>query len=282
MLAHLPAKTWKKVLFWLGTRLSARGQVTFHSSVQLERLRPWVGSHWTATLAPYQVDTAFWAPTLPQASEPLVVAVGSENRDYGTLLSAARKAPSVRFVVAAGSHWARHTHAASDVAESVEFISEPLGFADLRDLYSRSAAVVVPLIDVDNQSGITTILEAMSMGKPVIVTASQGQRECVAGPLVLASGEFDYSATVGRGPQVLGLPASGHTGLYVPVGDAEALAAAVKRIATDSEFGLKLGMEGRRTVQSSFTIERFVENLAAAITSGERPATESAVAEAVT
>jgi glycosyltransferase involved in cell wall biosynthesis len=232
-------------------------------------------------VVPYQVDTAFWTSASVQSPEALVVAAGSENRDYGTLLKAARKLPHVRFIVAAGSHWARRAHTATDVPATVDFISTPLGFSDLRDLYSRAAAVVVPLADVGNQSGITTMLEAMSMGRPVVVSASQGQRECVAGPLVLANGEFDYSATANRGPKVLGLQQSGLSGLYVPVGNAEALAAAIERLVADAELALTLGTEGRRTAQSSFTIERFVQTLAAAITSDVQPAKGSAIADAI-
>jgi hypothetical protein len=39
---------------------------------------------------------------------------------------------------------------------------------------ARSSVVVVPLFDVDFHAGITTILEAMAMGKAVIVTHSMG------------------------------------------------------------------------------------------------------------
>jgi glycosyltransferase involved in cell wall biosynthesis len=67
----------------------------------------------------------------------------------------------------------------------------------------------------------------------------------------------------------------------VPVGNAEALAAAIERLVADAELALTLGTEGRRTAQSSFTIERFVQTLAAAITSDVQPAKGSASADAI-
>jgi len=41
----------------------------------------------------------------------------------------------------------------------------------LRDLYARARFVVVPLRDVDFDAGVTTITEAMAMGKAVVSTA---------------------------------------------------------------------------------------------------------------
>ncbi|MDZ7726967.1 MAG: glycosyltransferase [Dehalococcoidia bacterium] len=164
------------------------------------------------------------------------MAAGSENRDYETLIEAARVLPGVDFLVAAGSHWARRT-ATPGIApppDNVEFLREPLDFAALRDCYARATAIVVPLFDVENQSGVTTILEAMSMGRAVVVSATRGQQECVAGPLVEASGACNVPATASRGPlHFFGEAASGTwTGVYVPPGDARALAAALGMLST--------------------------------------------------
>ena len=69
-------------------------------------------------------------------------------------------------MIAAGSRWSRHESNADDgpLPSNVEVNS--LDYAALRDLYAASRFVVVPLVNVDNQAGITTILEAMAMGTP--------------------------------------------------------------------------------------------------------------------
>ena len=93
-------------------------------------------------------------------------------------------------------------------------------------LYARSAIVVVPLADVDFQAGVTTILEAMAMGKPVIVTHSKGQTDVVEDrrigdarqPAPLASA-VSFTRQLA---QELGHPVE-PTGFYVPPADPAAL-----------------------------------------------------------
>jgi glycosyltransferase involved in cell wall biosynthesis len=97
---------------------------------------------------------------------------------------------------------------------------------------------------------------------------------------VRPNGEFDYQSTADRGPQLLGLPTSGHSGLYVPVGEPQALAAAIRRLIDDSDLAVELGTEARRTVLSSFTIERFVQTLATAIHGKDQQPSASTAVEA--
>jgi glycosyltransferase involved in cell wall biosynthesis len=53
--------------------------------------------------------------------------------------------------------------------------SQQLSQLGLRDLYSQSRFVVVPLHEVDFDAGVTTLTEAMAMGKAVIVTRTRGR-----------------------------------------------------------------------------------------------------------
>src|SRR4029077_18856004 len=67
---------------------------------------------------------------------------------------------------------------------------------ELRDLYARSRFVVVPLCPSDTDNGVTVILEAMAMGRPVICSRTEGQVDVIR---------------------------EGQTGLYVPIGDVAGL-----------------------------------------------------------
>ncbi len=272
LIAHFGSRWWKRLLFRIVTRLGGNATVVVHSEVQRERLEGTLGNRWKLRLLPYQVDTGFWrpAPARPIGT-PLFVAVGSENRDYETLLKAAGAlGDSARFVIAAGSHWARVQQSTDSVPSNVEFLTEPLGFSDLRLLYEQATAVVVPLHDVENQSGITTMLEAMSMALPIVVTATAGQRECVAGPLVTSDGEQDDAGTANRGPQLF-RPGwqSSPTGLYVPAGDANALAGALTLLLGDPGSAMAMGQEGRRTADACFDTGIFVEALRSLLLPGE-------------
>ena len=266
MLGHLLSRPWKLPLLWLATHAGPRGVLVLHSLEQRRNVRRWVGSRWQVRLVPYQVDTAFWLPAeaVPDGI-PVVVAAGSENRDYETLVQAVRGLP-VDVVIAAGSHWARNLADPRELPANVELLSRPLPFADLRELYRRAAVVVVPVHDVPNQSGVTTILEAMSCGRPVIVTASRGQQECIEAPLVRSDGTLDAAATSSRGPAAFGgAPGESVSGLYVPPGDSAALRAAVSLVTRDGEWARAMGRAGRAAAVRDFDIERFVDTLRGAL-----------------
>jgi len=75
-----------------------------------------------------------------------------------------------------------------------------------------------------------SILEAMAAGLPVVATSVGGVPE-----LVLDE----------------------ETGLLVPPGDAEALAAALRRVLEDAYLRRRLGSAGRERAQREFGLERF-------------------------
>src|SRR5262249_13347504 len=116
---------------------------------------------------PFRVDTEFWRPQ-PIPEERLVCSAGLEVRDYPLLLQAVDRLDA-RVVIGAASHWSRRRNSAADAQLPANVEVDAFDYRALRDLYARAAVVVVPLQAVDFQAGVTTILEAMAMGKPVIV-----------------------------------------------------------------------------------------------------------------
>lgn len=106
----------------------------------------------------------------------------------------------------------------------------------LRDLYSRARVVVVPLLDVDSDCGVTVIAEAMAMGKPVVVTGTHGQVDLVR---------------------------HGENGLYVPPGDPAALRAAIQRLLDDPDEAARMGRAGRALVEERLTLDHWVRTVAA-------------------
>jgi glycosyltransferase involved in cell wall biosynthesis len=80
------------------------------------------------------------------------------------------------------------------------------------------------------------VLEAMAAGKPVVATAVGGTGEAVV---------------------------HGETGLLVPPTDAEALAGAIERVATDDRLAARLGRCGRARVESHFHVDRMVQRVTA-------------------
>lgn len=269
ILGHYVDKPWKRLLLRIGTRLVPQGTLILHSATQAASARGTLGRGWDLALLPYQVDTAFWSPepTAPKVNRPMIVSAGSENRDYQSLIEAVREL-DVDLTIASGSHWARKQAVADGVPSNVTLLRDVLSFAELRDLYSRATVVVVPLREVSNQSGITTLLEGMSMAKPVVVSATLGQREVVTGPLVSEAGEDDW-AKQNRGPQVLGLPRTETTtGFYVVPANVLALRNAIQILASDANRRAEMGAAARQLMEQCYSVEAFAERFALVIEGG--------------
>jgi glycosyltransferase involved in cell wall biosynthesis len=213
-------------------------------------------------LLPYQVDTDFWRPQVA-AEERQICSAGIEFRDYPTLVRAA-DGLDVRVVIGAASHWSKRRNTATEEArpENVEVAS--FDYFALRELYARSMIVVVPLSDTDFQAGVTTILEAMAMGKPVIVTHTAGQTDVV-----------EDRRTTTRGPVPRRRPESmlkmvaasagveiAPNGFYVPPGDSDALRRAIIHLVAHPAERQRLGEAGRQAAQRLLTVDQFAERVA--------------------
>jgi Glycosyltransferase len=77
----------------------------------------------------------------------------------------------------------------------------------------------------------TVVLEAMAAGRPVIANAHGGSTELVI---------------------------DGRTGMLVPPGQAEAMAAAIISMIDQPARAQEMGHEGRRRIEQQFSLERFI------------------------
>jgi glycosyltransferase involved in cell wall biosynthesis len=109
------------------------------------------------------------------------------------------------------------------------------GYRELRDLYSRASVVVVPLVETDFQAGVTTVLEAMAMGKAVIVSATKGQS---------------------------GVVHDGLTGITVSPGDAAELGDAVRYLLENPAERRRLGWSAREAIVDGYSVEAYAGRLA--------------------
>ena len=184
---------------------------------------------------PYYADTDFWRPAGGEDARPLVVAAGREHRDYATLASACAGL-DVRVFVAAGSV---HSPAASSRNPARWPDNVESGFADyraLRDLYRRASVVVVPLVETDFQAGVTTVLEAMATGKPVVVTRTRGHA---------------------------GVVHDGVTGLCVNPNDPSEMKDALEHLLAHPADRRRIGEAAREAAVTAYSVEAYAQNLAA-------------------
>ena len=181
------------------------------------------------------VDTSFFTPgEPPQSTPPLISSAGLEFRDYPTLVDAVRDL-DVRVVLAAASPWSKRRDTSDDVDLPSNVEVRRLNFVELRELYAESDLVVVPLVETDFQAGITTILEAMSMAKPIICTRTTGQTDTIVDDV---------------------------NGRYVPAGDAGPLRTAIETMLGDRLVAERLGNATRSWAVEHADIDVYVERLA--------------------
>jgi glycosyltransferase involved in cell wall biosynthesis len=130
----------------------------------------------------WPVDTGFWHPIA--GAGDMICAVGSEMRDYPTLLEALG-ALDVPCHIARGVNFL-NPMSTVDGAGAAGIEGHPLpanvtvgpkSSAELRELYARSRIVVIPLQATDSDNGVTVVTEAMAMGRAIVATATEGRAE---------------------------------------------------------------------------------------------------------
>ena len=200
-------------------------------------------------LVPYGVDDRFWHP-MEATPGRHICSAGLEYRDYPTLLAAVAGL-ELETTIAAASHWSRHPAFGSEEALPPGVRVAAYDYAGLRALYAASRFVVVPLLQGENQAGITTILEAMAMGKAVIVSRARGQTDTV----------YDW-----RQEGLAAVPpawaVTGPNGIYVPPGNPQALRRAILHLLDRPGEADGLGANGRRLVQDVMSLDRFTARMA--------------------
>lgn len=197
----------------------------------------WAVSPERVKLTPFMVDSSFFRPGAviprPDPARPQICAVGLERRDYRTLLDAV-DGVDADVIVAAASPWSKqkNTSRGERLPRNVRFVS--FDYRRLRQLYADSAFLVMPLKPVDFQAGVTAILEAFAMERPIVCSRTPGQTDVVR---------------------------DGHNGVYVPPRDAAALRRAIEMLLADPARTTRMGRHGRATVDEGMSLDHYVERL---------------------
>jgi hypothetical protein len=190
-----------------------------------------------SSIIPFGIDTEFWRPLDDVSADEFVVAVGQDrNRDYDLLVRAPGRHP-IRIITRQKLDIpADATNVTTSSGDY--FTADSMTDAELRRLYNRARAVVVPLKDVRQPSGYSVSLQAMSCGRPVIISKIKGL----------------WTDT---------LLQDGANCLLVPPGDAGALGDAIGRVRADAQFAAALGQAARETVRKHFGLAKMGEHTVA-------------------
>lgn len=245
MIAHILSTRFKKLLLDL-FRLYTHIDFFFtYSNWQKHFIvKRWVLPIERVVLTPFMVDADFFSPAAAETAvipdlalnlngKPLICSVGLEFRDYPTLIEAVR-GMDLQLVVAAASPWSKRadTTAGEDIPENV--VVRGFSQYELRELYRLSRFMVMPLYYVAFQAGVTAILEAMAMQKPIVCSRTPGQTDVIM---------------------------DGQNGLYVTPQNTVELRAAIERLLEDESEVSRMGLNARKQIEQEMSLERYVSRL---------------------
>ena len=158
-----------------------------------------------------------------------ILSAGRSGRDYQTLVRALRGLPNRLQIVC-------------DSADALRGISESPSIQVLRGCYaaeyieqlSQAEIVVIPLAVDDISAGQMVLIQAMALGKPIIVTGTPTISEYVK---------------------------HGEDALLVPRGDAESLRNAIIRLTNDPGLQDRLGANAQAAYEEKFSTAAYIRRL---------------------
>jgi glycosyltransferase involved in cell wall biosynthesis len=208
--------------------------VVVYALGEAARLRDWIGADTPPVVfVPFGVDTEAFRPVDADREKIDVLSVGADpQRDFELLLLLAARRPELSFRVVATADRARSLGAlpgnvAIDTNISLEAVREGL---------AQARIVALPVRANSYSGATTTLLQAMAMAKPVVVSRTDAIAD-------------------GYGLQ------DGVNCRFVPPGDVEGFEAALRELTSNANAAATLGAQARETVLRSFTWRHYTDTL---------------------
>jgi glycosyltransferase involved in cell wall biosynthesis len=161
------------------------------------------------------------AEASPEA-EPYIVSLGTANRDYRTLIDAVRPL-GIKTIIVAGPHALKGI----DIPAHVE-VRSGLTLEACHRLAQGARLNVIPIADVSAASGQVTLIEAMMLGCPLLVT------EC--------AGTVDYVS-------------DGEDARLVPPREVKAMREAIEQLWADLYACTRMARAGQQRALSQYTFK---------------------------
>jgi glycosyltransferase involved in cell wall biosynthesis len=182
----------------------------------------------------WHVDHQFFQPQASESTKRQICSAGTASRDYATLLQAVQDL-DVAVKVAASSTWfPQQLNISLDAIPGHVEVRDYGTYHALRQLYADSLFVVVPLLNVDFSAGYSVILEAMAMGKAVIVSKIRQRDDFIV---------------------------DGWNGFYVTPGNVVELRDRIDFLLQNPDEARRLGQNARKSIEERYTLEHFVERV---------------------
>lgn len=127
-------------------------------------------------LLPFAVDTNFWKPDNKIIKDDYILSIGNDKaRDWEMLINIAKRMPEEKFKIITKNIKILN----SLLPKNIEHIKGDwkdyfLTDNEIRDFYRKSKMVILPIKQTLQPSGQSVCLQAMSCGKPVIISDYKG------------------------------------------------------------------------------------------------------------
>jgi glycosyltransferase involved in cell wall biosynthesis len=184
-------------------------------------------------------DLSFYDPCNAQHAtnaNPFIISAGKTFRDYDTLVNALNGTEVSLKIYCSG----QSAPSISEFSSNIEVIfnhptNNAISYRDLLLEYQKSHAIAIPLPDTRNLAGLTSLLDAMAMGKAVIITRNK---------------QIDIDIEKEK------------IGLVVEPGDVLGWRDAVSYVIEHPEAAIEMGRRGRYLCEKKYNLDVFSSNLA--------------------
>jgi glycosyltransferase involved in cell wall biosynthesis len=214
--------------------LSNTRVIVTYSLNEAEWLRDWLGREAPPVVfVPFGVDVDAFRPSPGREPNTDVLSIGVDpRRDFDLLLAVARRHPELSFRLVMSADRARSLGALpGNVALETDVPLE-----QVRERLAQARVVALPVCDNSYSGATTTLLQAMAMAKPVVVSRTSA----------IAEG-YELEDRVNC--------------RFVEPGDEDAFERALLETLTGADAATLVGIRARETVRRSFSWERYADAL---------------------
>ena len=213
--------------------------VVAYSASEADELRAFIeatGERARVEFVPFGVDERAFAPSLAPSVVDVVMVGADPHRDVDLFVGMAERRASHSFRLVTTTDRVRTLAAQPDNLQ----IETDLSLDDVKARLDEARLVALPVVDNSYSGATTVLLQAMALGKPVVVTRTRA---------------------ISRG---YGL-ADGENCRLVEPDDPDAFERAVDEVLEDESHARSLGARARETVESGLTWDRYVERIEAIV-----------------
>lgn len=230
-LAQLRGKRMRRLY---ARALDGAQAIVAYAQSEADHLRDWLGEGAPPVVfVPFGVDVKAFRPQPDAVPDTDVLSIGADpRRDFYLLAGVAARRPDLTFRIVAG---AEHVRTLRKLPANVR-VETDIPLEQVRERLARARVVALPVRDNTYSGATTVLLQAMAMGRPVVVSRT---------------------AAISEG---YGLEDGVNCRLVKP-GAPEALEHAVTELVSDAGAAAALGTRARETVERSFSWERFTDEV---------------------